>query len=117
MKPARLKSLRTIFDYYALGCKEEKRNVKAEDIEKRRFKSKNDKMTARNLDSHAKRSLMEAAANNEVGDIHEITPIDLVEMRVTKTYILELEDMSMAGHLEPRRKIMKEKKKITLVHS
>ena len=33
------------FDYYALGCKEEKRNVKAEDIEKRRFKSKNDKMT------------------------------------------------------------------------
>ena len=69
---------------------------------------------------------MESAANNEVWDIHEITPLDehegharatLVEMRVTKTYILELEDMSMAGHMEQRRKIMKEKKKITVAHS
>ena len=36
---------------------------------------------------------------------------------MTKTYILEIEDMSMAGHMEPRRKIMKEKQKITLSHS
>ena len=85
-----------------MGYKEEKRNVKAENIEKRKFKSKNDKMTARNENSPAKKFLMEAAANNEVGDIHEITPLDehegsakaiLVEERVTKTYIIEVEDM------------------------
>ena len=39
------------------------------------------------------------------------------EKSVTKTNILELEDMSVADYKEPRRKITRMKKEISLAHS
>lgn len=90
------------FDYFWMCCKAENRDVKAEILEARKNRTKNERMQLRNAQNRGKCILTEATKINVVGDSMAAESIDenegklkadLFEKTVTKTFMIDNENM------------------------
>ena len=111
------------YDNFWIHCDTEDRDERTKMIEQRRFKYLNERRDLRYLRNRGHRFLRDAAKLNLVWDSIEADPIDedesslravLVEQTITRTYLIELQNMEYAGNTEPSKKMMKDVQKTSL---